>query len=124
MPAKIHLYQVVITAISAVMIYQGIDNFFRGKTNQTFLKLFVRIIVWGGMALIGIFPDFSNMVAKFVGIEGNVNAVILIGFILIFLIIFKLLSAIEKLEQEISEVTRKEALKDLEESSRNNQPTV
>jgi hypothetical protein len=36
--------------------------------------------------------------------------VLLTGFLFVFLIIFKLLSAIEKLEQNISELTRKEAL--------------
>ena len=114
MSAKIHLYQIIVTAISAIMIYQGIVNYWKGRANQTFLKLFVRVIVWGGMALIAIFPDFSNDLAEFIGIKGNVNAVILTGFILIFLIIFKLLSAIERLEQQISEVTRKEALKDID----------
>lgn len=114
MPAKIHLYQIVVTAISAIMIYQGVDNYARGKTNQTFLKLFVRIVVWGGMALIAIFPEFTNMVAKFTGIVDNVNAVILTGFILVFLIIFKLLSAIERLEQEISILTRKDSLKEVQ----------
>ena len=35
------------------------------------------------------------------------NAVILTGFVMVFLIIFKLLSAIEKMEQNVSELTRK-----------------
>jgi hypothetical protein len=113
MPEKLHLYQILVTAVSAIMIYQGASNFFQGKTHQTFLKLFVRIIVWGGMALIAIFLTFTNKLAEIIGLRGNINAVILTGFILIFLIIFKLLSAIERLEQKISEVTRKEALKDL-----------
>jgi hypothetical protein len=113
MPEQIHIYQVIVTAVSAIMIYQGVDSFARGKANQTFLKLFVRIVVWGGMALIAIFPNFSNILAKFIGLQGNVNAVILTGFILIFLIIFKLLSAIERLEQKISEVIREETLEDL-----------
>jgi hypothetical protein len=111
---KVHPYQIIVTAIAAIMIYQGVVNYWKGRTNQTFLKLFVRLVVWGGMALIAIFPHFSNDLAKFIGLEGNINAVILTGFILIFLIIFKLLSAIERLEQQISEVTRKEALKNLE----------
>lgn len=110
---KIHLYQIVITAIATIMIYQGIVNFIKGKTSQTFLKLLIRITVWGGMALIALFPNFTNTLAKIIGLQGNINAVILTGFILIFLIIFKLLSAIERLEQQISEVTRKESLKDI-----------
>jgi hypothetical protein len=110
---KMQLYQILVSAISAIMIYQGVKNFAKGKSGQTVLKLFVRLLVWGGMALIAIFPEFSNTLASIIGLEGNINAVILTGFILIFLMIFKLLSAIEKLEQQMTEVTRKEALSNL-----------
>jgi hypothetical protein len=65
------------------------------------------------MALIATFPKITNSIAEIIGIEGNINAVILIGFLLIFLMIFKLLSAIERLEQQVSEVTRTESLKKL-----------
>ncbi len=112
---SIHIYQIIVTAIAILMIYQGINNFIKGKTGQTFLKLFIRISVWGGMAVIAIFPEFTNTLAEIVGLQGNINAVILTGFILIFLIIFKMLSAIEKLEQNISELTRKESLKEIKE---------
>lgn len=114
MNSSIHLYQIVVSIIALVMIYQGIIKYAKGKTGQTFLKLLVRIMVWGGMALIALFPEFTVTLAKIVGLEGNINAVILTGFILIFLIIFKLLSAIERLEQQISEVTRKESLENLD----------
>jgi len=90
-----------------------VKNYIRGKSGQTFWKLSVRLAVWGGMALIAIFPDVTNFLANIVGIKGNINAVILTGFILTFLMIFKLLSAIERLEQNISELTRKESLKDI-----------
>ena len=115
---SIHLYQIIVTAIAAIMIYQGIMNFVKGKTSQTFLKLFIRITVWGGMALIAIFPKFTIALAKVIGLEGNINAVILTGFILIFLIIFKLLSAIERLEQDLSVLTRKDALKEIKNQNR------
>jgi len=110
---RIHIYQIIVTVISAFMIFQGIQNFIRRKSGQTFLKLGVRFFVWAGMALIAIFPKFTNLLAQIVGLEGNINAVILSGFLLTFLMIFKLLSAIERIEQQISEVTRKEALKEI-----------
>ncbi len=96
------------------MIFQGIKIFVQGKSGQTFLKVFVRIIVWGGMCTIALFPKATNILADIFGLKGNINAVILTGFLLIFLIIFKLLSAIERLEQGLSEVTRKEALKEID----------
>lgn len=107
----IHLYQVAVILISSFMIYQGLERFFKRQKQQTFLKLLVRLIVWGGMIVIVIYPKASMGLAEFIGIEGNINAVILVGFILIFLIIFKLLSAIERLEQSITILTREDSLK-------------
>lgn len=95
------------------MIYQGISNYIKGKNGQTIYKLLLRIIIWGGMSLIAMIPNILNILAKTLGIIDNMNAVILTGFLLVFLMIFKLLSAIEKLEQQISEITRKEALKEI-----------
>ena len=95
------------------MLYQGAKEYFKREAGQTLLKLSVRLIVWGGMALVAVYPNSTITVAKFMGIEGNLNAVILAGFLLVFLLIFKLLSAIEKIEQNISELTRKEALSHL-----------
>ncbi len=111
---KVQLYQIVTVGISSVMLFQGIKEFVKREAGQTFLKLMVRLIVWGGMASVAVYPEFSNLLAKFIGIETNINAVLLIGFLLIFLLIFKLLSAIEKIEQNVSELTRKEALSELQ----------
>lgn len=111
---KIHLYQVLILGLSSVMLFQGIKNFCKRESGQTFLKLAVRIIVWGGLALLAVYPNSTMFIARYLGIVDNINAAILIGFILVFLIIFKLMSAIEKIEQNISELTRREALSHLD----------
>jgi hypothetical protein len=108
------LYQIIIALLALLMIGQGIKNFLKKENGQTFLKFFVRVVVWGGMALVVLFPTFTNLLARIIGIEGNINAVILTGFLLVFLLIFKLLSAIEKLEQQITLLTRQESLKDIE----------
>lgn len=108
------LYQIIIVAFAAAMLFQGFKNFLSGKDNQTFLKLLTRVVVWGGMATVVTFPHVSNTVAKLIGIEGNINAVILAGFLLVFLMLFKLLSAIEKLEQQITTLTREESLQNID----------
>lgn len=112
---KVHLYQVVVVAISSVMLYLGIKEFVNRETGQTVLKLLVRLIVWGGMALIAVYPDFTLIIARVMGVVDNFNAVVLTGFLLVFLMLFKLLSAIEKIEQNVSELTRKEALNEAHE---------
>lgn len=111
---QFHLYQIAITIIAAGMIFQGAKNFIQGKRSQTVLKLAVRVVVWGGMAAIALYPPLASQLAAAIGMQGNINAVILTGFLLVFLMIFKLLNAIEYLEQQISEVTRKDALKEIE----------
>jgi len=110
---EISLYQIIVFAVSSVMLFTGIKDFVKREAGQTFFKLSVRVAVWGGMALAAAYPEFTRVLAKIIGIEGNINAVILTGFLLIFLLIFKLLSAIEKIEQNISELTRKDTLRDL-----------
>ncbi len=107
---ELALYQIVIAIIAGVMIFQGLQKFFKHQAGQTILKLSIRIIVWGGMAIIVLFPSITNTLAKLIGISDNINAVILTGFIFIFLMIFKLLSTIERLEQQITVLTRKESL--------------
>ncbi len=110
---ELKLYQIVIAVIALFMVYQGGKNYFCKQSGQTFLKFFVRLLVWGGMASVVLFPSLTNLAAKVIGIEDNVNAVILTGFILVFLMIFKLLSAIERLEQQLTSLTRKEALEEI-----------
>jgi hypothetical protein len=118
---KIHLYQVVIVGISSVMLFLGVKEYVRHETGQTFLKLAVRVVVWGGMGLVAIYPNMTIIFARFLGIEGNMNAVMIIGFLMVFLMIFKLLSAIEKIEQNVSELTRKEALSHLPETDKSSE---
>ncbi|MCW5198700.1 DUF2304 domain-containing protein [Desulfobulbus sp. F3] len=110
-----HLYQLVMVAISSVMLYLGIKEFANRETGQTLLKLAVRVTVWGGMTLIAIYPNATVLIARVLGVVDNFNAVVMMGFLLVFMLIFKLLSAIEKVEQNISELTRKEALSEAHE---------
>ena len=112
---EVHLYQVIVVGISSVMLYLGIKEFVKRETGQTLLKLSVRLAVWGGMSLIAIYPNFTLIIARVMGVEDNFNAVVLTGFLMVFLIMFKLLSAIEKIEQNVSELTRKEALNEAHE---------
>lgn len=108
------LYQIVILIIALSMLSQGVMKYFKHQSGQTIIKLAVRIIVWGGMAIVVAFPGISNSLATIIGIKGNINAVILTGFLLVFLMMFKLLAAIERLEQQITTITRNQALSDIQ----------
>ena len=102
------------------MLFTGVKEFVKRETGQTWIKLFVRILVWGGMIVVAVFPQATTYFAKMIGMIDNMNAVIMTGFLLVFLLIFKLLSAIEKIEQNISELTRKDALAQLDSDKKKN----
>jgi len=107
----LQFYQFTVLLISVTMLVLGLQKYLRRAPGQSLLKIGVRIVVWGGMAVIALFPELSNYVARFIGLEGNVNAVVLIGFLLVFTLIFKILSVVERIEQDISALTRQDALK-------------
>jgi hypothetical protein len=111
---KFHLYQLAIILISVYMLYQGTRNYIRGKSGYTIYKLLIRLFVWGGMIIVAVFPDTLGLLAEALGIIDSMNAVVITSFLFVFIILFKLLSAVEKLEQNISELTRKESLRDID----------
>lgn len=110
------LYQIVVLVFAFLMISQGVKHYLKRESGQTLIKLGIRVIVWGGMAIVVAFPSVSNTLASLIGIAGNINAVILTGFLLVFLMIFKLLSAIERLEQQITTLTREKAIQEINEN--------
>jgi hypothetical protein len=110
---NISLYQIIVITISSIMLFLGAKDYIKRESGQTFIKFFVRLVVWGGMGTIAIYPNATIIFARILGMEDNFNAVVIIGFLLVFLLIFKLLSAIEKIEQNLTELTRKEALSHL-----------
>jgi hypothetical protein len=104
------LYQIIIILVAVVMLIQGTAAYLQKERNQSFLKFLTRLIVWGGMIAIVALPDFTLWLSRGIGIDGNKNAVVLTGFLFVFLILFKLLSTLENLEHQITALVRKDAL--------------
>ena len=104
----INLYQIIIVAVSSVMLFQGTKEFIKRESGQTFLKFSVRLVVWGGMVLIAVYPNSMLYISRILGFKDNMNAVVILGFLLIFILIFRLLRAIERIEQNISKLSQQE----------------
>jgi len=62
------------------------------------------IFIWSGVSYTALFK---------LGSENNLNTFFFIGFVIVFFILFRLLSILEKNERLLTEIIRKEALKDL-----------
>lgn len=110
---NIPLARFIIVVVAVFFIFQAIYFFILRKKSFSIFKLITTIIIWSGIGIIALFPDFAYFVSKSLGFGENLNTLIFVGFIIVFAILFKILRLIEKIEREISEIVRKEALKDV-----------
>ena len=108
---KIYLYQIIIILIAGYFIVNRIIKFLKKEKSQSLIKLAATIIIWTSVIFISF---FSKTLTNFLNNLGlGVFSLIFIGFIIVFILIFRLLSFIEIIEKNITEIVRKEALKDL-----------
>ncbi len=104
------IFQIVIGAIAIFFMARGSYKFFYGEKNQTPIKFILLVAVWGGVLIFSLFPDITRGVSRKFGFGENLNTLIFIGFVIVFAVQFKMLSIIERIERNISEIVRNEAL--------------
>ncbi len=111
---NLYFFQYVLALIALFFLLSGIIKFAKKEKNQTFFKFMYTVIIWGGILFLSIFPDSLRSWSMKWGLGENLNTLIFIGFVLVFVTIFKLLSIIEKNERNITEIVRKQALQELD----------
>jgi len=107
---QISIYGIILGIISMIFLLNGILKFIRKEKNQSLFKLLATTIIWGGVFTLSFFPDIAHIISINLGLGENLNTLIFLGFVINFLIIFKLLNKIEKMESNISEIVRNETL--------------
>jgi hypothetical protein len=111
---EISIYQIILGLVALAFVINGTLKFLKRAQGQTIFKLLVTWAVWGAIFSLAIFPKVSHSISQKAGLGQNLNTLIFIGFVAIFAIIFKLLNIIERVERNISEIVRKEALSKIE----------
>ena len=88
-------------------------RYLRHEKSQTLFKLLAAFAVWGTILILTIFPQISRIISEKLGMGENLNTLIFLGFVITFIIIFRLLRTIETLESNITEIVRKDALRNI-----------
>jgi len=101
----------VLIILAVFMVLDRVLKFLRRESGQTLFKLISSILIWGIILGISIYPDFAYLIAKKLGMGENLNTLIFFGFVIVFMLIFKILSIIEHIERQITEVVRATAIK-------------
>ncbi len=111
---NLSIYQIFLVIISSLFLWSAFSKFIKKEKGYTFLKFLITIVIWGGILFFSLFPDTARLLSQKLGMGESLNTFIFLGFVIVFLIIFKLINIIQRIERNISEIVRKEALKKIE----------
>jgi hypothetical protein len=114
------IYTIILALIGLYYIFDRTTRFIRKEPTQTLFKLVTTLIIWIPVVVIALFPTAAMQVLAYMGLGDNVNTLFLLVFVIIIIFQFKLLAIIEKIEKNITEIVRKEALKELEQTIKKN----
>jgi len=111
-------YQLLAPLVALVAILYAWSLVFRQK--KTFWEGILWTLFWGLVAAIALFPSVMTYISSFMGIKDRENAVFITFFGVIFFIVFYLVMRLEEMEQRLTRIVRKSALKntDLEEEAK------
>ena len=100
--------QILLLAVIAVMTFHAISQKLRGEIGM--LQLFAWLAVWLGGAAVVIYPDFSTRLAERFGVGRGADLVIYVSIPALFYAVFRLLVRTERLNRDITQLTRALAL--------------
>jgi len=111
---NITIYQVIVAAVAFGIIVNRSVRFARREKAQSIFKYLTVVFVWGMIGSIALFPSIAHWIRRQFGFGQNFNTMIFIAFVILFVLFFRVLAIIEKIESQITEIVRKEALKNIE----------
>ena len=110
------IFRFALVAIACLFIFSSFSKYLKRQKSQTVFKLLANIFIWIGIAVFAIFPKATHEISVNLGFGESLNTFIFIGFVIIFMILFKIINIIERTERNISEIVRKEALSKISEN--------
>lgn len=111
---ELSLVNLALVLVAAAYLVRGAIKFFGHEERQTVFKFFSYLVIWGSVLTLGLFPQAGRILSHRLGFGENLNTLIFLGFVVVFIALFKLVTAVEGLERNISEIVRREALEKLE----------
>lgn len=103
-------YQIFLSVVSFGIILDRTIRFLKREQNQSFLKYITVVCIWGSIGAISLFPQIAHYIRITFGFGDNFNTIIFIAFVILFVLYFRLLSIVERIESNITKIIRKEAL--------------
>ena len=103
------ILQIIVSVLVLAVLVKLVIDLKKGKI--TLNKFYLWALAWIALAVIVFFPNMVIFLAKSIGIERPQDLPIYVSIIVLFYIIFKIGVKIEKIEQEITNLVKRLALK-------------
>lgn len=104
------IIQIILILISCYFLGIRLIKFVKKERTQTVFKVLMTLFVWGGVLFTSLFPQTVHSLSRSLGFGENLNTLIFFGFVVVFVILFRLITTIENHERQLTELVRKEAI--------------
>lgn len=107
-----HAIQVVLICFAVFAMSRTLIRYRRGLMRVLHLELW--LLFWVGVLVVGMRPEVTDMLAKWLGVGRATDAAIYLALLLIFYLLFRSFAKIEDLDRQLTRVVRANALREME----------
>ncbi len=105
-------YQLILSLIALVFIYSNGKNLLKTRN----VKFLLPTLIFAGILALSLFPSLAHLMSSTLGLGENLNTLIFTGFVIVYIMMFKVFRSVEEIKRDITQIVQKQALKDFENS--------
>lgn len=103
--------QFVLTVVLLITLVVTLKRARQGVIS--WLEALLWSLLWVVAAVVILLPETTTLVAQLFGVGRGVDAVIYGAITLLFILVFKVFLSLDRMERNLTDIVRKDALKDL-----------
>ncbi len=104
------ILQILITLFALFAVSRSYLRFRRNT--ESMWEFLLWIVVWGSIVVVVFVPEITQIPANILGIGRGIDVVVYLSIVFLFYSIYRTYAKIEKVEQDITSLTRELALKE------------
>ncbi len=108
-----HAIQIVLICFAVFAMSRALIRYRRGLMRVLHLELW--LLFWVGVVVVGMRPEVTDLLAKWLGVGRATDAAMYLALLLIFYLLFRNFGKIEDLDRQLTKVVRANALREMEE---------
>lgn len=108
-----HAIQIVLICFAVFAMSRVLIRYRRGLMRVLHLELW--LLFWIGVVVVGMRPEVTDLLAKWLGVGRPTDAATYLALLLIFYLLFRSFGKIEDLDRQLTRVVRANAIREMEE---------